>query len=381
LTGASPGAVISVLHVTEPVDGGAAQCVVAYARDQAERGWDVTVLSPPDAMFVRAVEAVGARTSALQFEPKPADRRPTRPHVGDVARGIRTIRACVRERSPDVVHLHSSWAGLVGRLALRGRTRTLFQPHGWSFDAVGPRLASAARAWERVGAAWTTGLVCVSDGERRRGTAAGVSCATHVVPNGVDVGRWRAPSPEERVAARALLRVDEGDRMAVCVGRFAPVKGQAVLLAAWPQVIEALPDALLLLAGDGPDRASLQALDVPRVVFAGAVADLASVYAAADVVVIASRSEGMSITMLEAMACGRCVVSTDVGGAAEALGDDSGAVVPVDDTDALAAEVALRLGDPERARAEGRSARRRAETTFDVRRTAAALANVYLQYV
>ena len=116
-----------------------------------------------------------------------------------------------------------------------------------------------------------------------------------------------------------------------------------------------------MLVGDGPDEESLRSNAGPRVHLVGKRADVADWLAAADVVAFPSRWEGMSLGMLEAMAIGRSVVATDVGGAEEALGGEAGAVVPPGDAAALASAIVERLRDPARTAAEGRAARERAE--------------------
>jgi glycosyltransferase involved in cell wall biosynthesis len=366
----------SVVHVTEPVDGGVARCVVDYVRDQVGRGWDVTVVSPPDAPFVQTVRELGARHIALAVRPRTAEDRPARPSVREVTSGGRLLRNLVRELKPDTVHLHSSWAGLAGRLALRGTTPTFFQPHGWSFDAVGGKLRRVARLWERLATRWATRILCVSELERVRGVAAGLDARWEVVPNGVPVEE-PAATADDRTAARTALGLDGGVPVAACVGRLSPVKGQDLLLAAWPGVRATVPSAVLVLAGDGPDRAELEARAGAEVRFIGWPDDAAAVYDAADVVVIPSRSEGMSMAMLEAMARGRSIVSADVGGARDAIGTDAGAVVDASDQTAFAQEIAARLSDRSLAEREGAAARRRVEASYDVRQTAARVAELY----
>ncbi len=366
----------SVVHVTEPVDGGVARCIADYVRDQVGRGWDVTVVSPPDPTFVHAVQELGGRHVALAVRPRTAGDRPGRPHPGELASGTRLLRRIVGERKPGAVHLHSSWAGLAGRLALRGTTPTFFQPHGWSFDAVGGKLRPAARFWERRAARWATRILCVSEGERARGVAAGVEARWEIVPNGVSLEEPPA-TPEAMTAARRALGLDRDVPVAACVGRLSPVKGQDLLLAAWPNVRSSVPSAVLLLAGDGPDRAGLEARAGDGVRLLGWPDDPAAVYDAADVVVVPSRSEGMSITMLEAMARGRSVVSADVGGAHDAIGEDAGAVVEASDPHALADAIAARLSDRSLTEREGAAARRRVETSYDVRQTAARVGDLY----
>lgn len=140
-----------------------------------------------------------------------------------------------------------------------------------------------------------------------------------------------------------------------------------------------MPGARLVLVGDGPDAASLSAAAPPSALFTGTVADTARWYRAADLVVLPSRWEGMALSPLEAMACGRPVVLTDVDGARESLppGHAGACLVPPEDPAALAAAVVALLRDPSRRAALGRQAHDHVLSTFDVRLTAEAVAGVY----
>jgi glycosyltransferase involved in cell wall biosynthesis len=289
----------------------------------------------------------------------------------------RCLARIVGEVSPDVVHLHSSKAGLAGRLAVRGRRPTVFQPNGWSFEAATGLERRSALMWERLGARWTSLIVCVSDAERRRGEETRIQASWRVVPNGIDLESFSFADEAERHAAR--LRLSLGNQpLVVTVGRLVRQKGQDVLLDAWPWVLDRVPDATLVIVGDGPERASLERSGAPSTVFAGARDDVVDWLAAADVVALPSRWEGMALTMLEAMARGRSVVSSDVAGSREALADKAGAVVPREDPGALADAITLRLRDPHRAAEEGAAGRMLAERFHDVRRTTAAVTGLYV---
>jgi glycosyltransferase involved in cell wall biosynthesis len=154
-----------------------------------------------------------------------------------------------------------------------------------------------------------------------------------------------------------------------------------VLLEAWPAVKERVPEAELVLVGSGEDREALEARAVPGVSFAGERDDVPDWLAAADLIVQASRWEGMSLAILEAMARGRSIVTTDVAGNREAVGDEAGAIVEPEDPDALASEIARRLAVPELRETEGRAARERAVRSHDVRRTTAQTAELYADLV
>lgn len=360
----------AVLHVAAPVDGGVPRYAAGLVRDQLERGWRVGVASPPGGdleMLLEASEAVLLPWSA-ERDPGPS----TWPEAVRLGR-------IIREFAPDIVHLHSSKAGLAGRLAIRGRLPTVFQPNAWSFEAVAGPLRSLAAAWERFAARWTDVIVCVSEAERARG-AEELDAAWRVVVTGIDLDAFPEATAADRRAARARLSLGAGP-LVVCVGRVCRQKGQDVLLEAWPSVVDRVPDAELVLVGDGPDAEQLARSAPPGVTFAGARTDVGTWLAAADVVALPSRWEGMSIVMLEAMAHGRSLVATDVDGAREALGDAVGAIVPIEDAPALSAALATRLANPRRTAAEGRDARRRAEAFHDARMTADSIARVYADVV
>jgi glycosyltransferase involved in cell wall biosynthesis len=340
-----------VLHVAQPVDAGVARCVVDYAADQRAAGLDARVACPPGGPLAGWLSDAG-----VPYVAWPATRSPGPSVPAETARLARIVRAC----DPDLVHLHSAKAGLAGRLALRGRRPTVFQPHAWSFAAVTGPVRTASLAWERLAARWADAVVCVSEAERADGAAAGVVVRSwKIVPNGVDLDRW---SPRPKDEARVRLGLDVSVPLVVCVGRLSRQKGQDVLLAAWPSVA-----ADLVLVGDGPDRAALEAVAPPRVTFAGRRDDVADWYAAADVVAVPSRWEGMALAALEALACGRPVVGSDVTGMREAGPVD---VVAPEDPAALAAAITLRLReplDPETCRSAVR----------DLRETTAAIRAVY----
>ncbi|MFE9567564.1 glycosyltransferase [Streptomyces sp. NPDC006692] len=352
---------LSVLHLVQPADGGVARVVTDLVRDQLRSGFRVTVACPENGPLSSDLRGLGARVC-----PWPATRSPGPALLGETLRAARLIR---RVR-PDVVHAHSAKAGVAARLAVRGRVPTVFQPHAWSFEAVGGVTALLSRAWERTAVRWTSRLVCVSEGERATGRRAGVFAECSVIPNGVDLDHYRA-SEETPAAQNAPL--------VVCVGRLCRQKGQDVLLRAWPEVRAKVPGAHLVLVGDGPDLAALRAAAPPSVSFVGAVRDTAAWYRAADLVVLPSRWEGMALAPLEAMACGTAVVVTDVGGSAESLapGHARPCLVPPDSPGELARAMAGLLGDASLRSALARQGHAHVSTTHDVRQTARSIAEVY----
>ncbi|MCX5054443.1 MULTISPECIES: glycosyltransferase [unclassified Streptomyces] len=361
----------TVLHIAQPSDAGVARVVTDLAAGQCAHGDRVVVACPADGTLSCTAAQRGAQVMRWDAVRSPGPALP---------REVAAVRRIVDGVRPDVVHLHSAKAGLAGRLAIRGRLPTVYQPHAWSFDAATAALRTAVVQWERAGARWAHRVVCVSEGERAHGLATGIRCRYAVVRNGVDLD-WCHPSDaSSHAAARHRLGVSFGGPLAVCVARLCRQKGQDVLLDAWDRIEDLIPRARLVLVGAGPDRAVLAARASPGVCFAGAVVDPHDWYIAADLVVLASRWEaGMALAPLEAMACSRPVVVTDVPGAREFLPPRHVpfAIVPLEEPVALAAALSRLLTDPATGRALGEEARTHIRRHHDVRHVVERMYTVY----
>ncbi|MGW7028367.1 glycosyltransferase [Streptomyces xanthophaeus] len=370
----------TILHLVQPVEGGVARVVVDLVRAQSAAGLRTVVGCPRGGVLADAARDAGAEVLTWRAGRAPGPALPAE---------VLGARRLVRRVRPDLLHAHSAKAGLAGRLAVRGALPTVFQPHAWSFDAVGGATAALALRWERYGARWADRVLCVSEAERRAGETEGITARWSVVRNGVDLDHFRpgAPDPDQdKAAARAALPLPEGfpgeGPLTVCVGRLCPQKGQDVLLRAWPEVVGAVPGARLALVGDGPDTERLRrtaALSGTGVHFAGAAADIRPWLRAADLVVLPSRWEGMALAPLEAMACGRPVLVSDVSGARESLPPGQGrlCLVPPEDPTALAKALGRLLTEPRLLAEFGEQARQHARTDFDVRRTTDAVTGLY----
>ncbi|WP_051551256.1 exopolysaccharide biosynthesis polyprenyl glycosylphosphotransferase [Nocardioides sp. URHA0020] len=360
-----------VLHVSMPTTEGVANVLMGYVRDQVARGWSVTVACPSAGWLGEAARASGA--DVVRWEA-------TRSPGPGLVREIRRLRRIVNDSRPDVVHLHSAKAGMVGRLLLRGVVPTIFQPHAWSFQAVSGPMRRATTAWERFAQRWTTELVCVSRSERAVAESVGISTATTISPNGVDLDRFDPDARLERTHARRRLGLTDVPTV-VCVGRLAEQKGQQDLLDAWDGVRDRVPDAHLVLVGDGPDRHVLEArtAELPDVDLVGVRSDVDTWLAAADVIAVPSHWEGMAVAPLEAMASGRSVVATDVEGMAESVPRGGGLIVEIGDVDALADGIADRLLDPGLADREGAVGQRHVTAHHDANASARDVARLTLR--
>jgi sugar transferase (PEP-CTERM/EpsH1 system associated) len=200
------------------------------------------------------------------------------------------------------------------------------------------------------------------------------------IHNGVDLSRFGRAG---RLESRLRLDLPAEAVIVGTVGRLDPVKDQAGLIRAFAKVRSAHPEALLVVVGDGPCRAELEDVVAAsgqgeHVRLLGNRDDIPAVMAALDVFVLPSIAEGISNTILEAMASGLPVVATRVGGNPELVEDGiGGALVPRQDPSALAAAIAAYVADPELRRRHGLASRQRATGHFSLERMAEAYANLY----
>jgi glycosyltransferase involved in cell wall biosynthesis len=195
----------------------------------------------------------------------------------------------------------------------------------------------------------------------------------HLIPNGVDGRQFYPPSPEERIVARRSLALD-CKTLVLCVGRFSPEKNLLGLLDAWAAVdANAREGALLALVGDGPDRDQVHARALApdlagSVHLAGERSDVATWYRAADFYVISSINEGLSNTMIEALASGLPVISTRVSGSSILLESPAaGLVVDVGNVEKLADAMKMLLRDESIRMRLGENARLTFESRFSLK--------------
>ena len=329
-----------VLHVTQAVEAGVAHVVADLVRAQKQAGWEVVVACPGGALQGLA-RGEGAEVLTWRAARGPGPGTPAE---------LWALAAVLRRVRPDVVHLHSSQAGMVGRLAVRGRLPTVFSPHAWSWQPMSGPARRAAVAWERLAARWTHAIVCVSEDERGDGMRHGLDSPLVVIGNGVEADLAGRINHATQAQAREALGLVASTDLVVCCARISEQKGQADLLRAWPQLTRQRPSCELVLVGDGPLRAELElgARGLSGVRFVGWQARDEGLrwMRAATVVVCPSRYEAMSLVPLEAAALGTPVVATRVEGMMTAgLSADARRLVEPGDPSALAGALLDLLDD------------------------------------
>jgi glycosyltransferase involved in cell wall biosynthesis len=190
-----------------------------------------------------------------------------------------------------------------------------------------------------------------------------------VIPNGIDAAEFQI-SAQARSEARAALGVPDESPVVGMVGRLDPAKGVDLLIRAAAVIRRQVPQLRIVLIGAGPAENEIQKLAREHAVsdivhFAGYRRDARRLMPALDLLVLASRHEGQSLSMLEAMACGKAVVAVNVGGIPGVLVDGvTGLLFPAEDVAALAGAVVKLLAEPKKRAEMGRAGRRRVETHF-----------------
>ncbi|MFP4475054.1 MAG: glycosyltransferase family 4 protein [Desulfatibacillaceae bacterium] len=275
------------------------------------------------------------------------------------------LRVIRRER-PDIVHTHTSKAGLLGRAAARlcNVPAVVHTPHGHVFSGHFDSLSSRVfLGVEKALAPLCHHLVAISDGEREDMVRLGVCREQRisVIHSGVDLAPYLSGGDKGR--ARQLLGIPEESLVVGCVGWLMHVKGPDLLLDAASELCEAEPRARLVFVGDGPMRRRLEARALQhgigdRIVFAGWREDVPDILPAFDVLALPSRNEGMGRVLVEAMASGLPVVATRVGGVPDlVVKGETGVLVPPENPQALAKALLHLLRDREAAAAMGQRGR------------------------
>ena len=364
-----------VLVVSEPMEYGVLSYLEHLLDGLDRASWEPVLAHSPFRLAAQArrlverLRARGVHVIELPF------RRGAGP--GDARAALR-LRAELRALRPAVMHLHSTKAGLAGRLVARAAgVPVVYTPHGTSWHYTGALVGRCQRALERALRRRTDLLlaVCPEEADAFVREIRFPPDRVRVVRNGVRVPD-RGALAAMRHAARTRLGLPDGSTWLLFVGRLTREKGLDVLLAALRQRIGA--DGLFVV-GDGAERprleAAARACAIP-VRFAGYRDDVSPFLAAGDVLVQPSRSEGLPFSVLEAMGHGLPIVASRVGGVAAAVGT-GGRTVPGGDVAALAACLRDLLDDPAARAAHAEAARARAEAEFGLGRMLGAIQETY----
>ena len=384
---------LHLVHILEATTGGTRRHLrdLALGLDPAEFRVDVIVSLRRDPDFARDLplfreRGIGVHVVSMHRRVAP---------LADVVTLARLVRLLRRLR-PDVVHTHSSKAGFLGRLAARvaGVRATVHTSHAFAFEDTGaPWCGRCYRLLERLAVRWTTRFIAVSEQERELALKLGFAAGQVVrIANGIG----DATSSDSRTIGR-LDGETAGPSghptvpIVTFLGRLCRQKGPDLFLAAIPEILRQAPEARFRIVGEGPwsswvRRQVARQTWRERVTFGVArdESEVAAELAAATVLVMPSRWEGLPYTLLEALQTGTPVVAADVGGVRDVVvaGANCAVLVPPNHPGMLAAGVYGLLRTPaERARlaAAGRERVRAFGVTRMIEETAGAYRDVTMQ--
>jgi L-malate glycosyltransferase len=364
----------SVLHVVLTLcPGGAERLVIDLARAQhREMAVAICCLDEPG-VWASQLTSAGIQVEALHRKPG------FHPSLG------RRIADVARRHKANVIHSHQYSALVYGAIAQ-------WYPPGFRHVATEHgRRADEKRTWKRriantVLTRMPHAIVAVSDRLRHDLIVDGYPAGrVSVIHNGVTPGPPVARG--DRAAARQRLGVPLGVPVIGTVARLDPVKDLRTLLRAFAIVRQRVPDARLAIVGDGPERGALTreaaALDLGEsVVWAGMRDDARELLVGFDIFVNSSLSEGVSVTVLEAMAAKLPVVATRVGGTPEVVVDpETGTLVPSQDPESMAQAIVKLAGDQVRCDVAGRAGQARVASAFGFDRMMSRYRDLYLSVV
>jgi glycosyltransferase involved in cell wall biosynthesis len=274
------------------------------------------------------------------------------------------VTARLAVRRPDILHTHLVHADVLGlpagalaRVPVRISTK-----HGFNEFRANPFVARADRAVARL----AQSQIAISAGlaDYLADTEGVARSSFTVVHYGIEAGAEPPPPP--------------GEPRLLAVGRLIPIKGFDVLLRAFAQAREAVPELTLEIAGAGASEHELRAVAREGVTFLGRVSPVAPLYERNAIVVVPSRGEGFGMVALEAAERGRAAIVSRVGGLPEIVADgETGLVLPPEDAGALAEAIVALARDPERVRSFGAAARQRAVDSFSADEAADGVASLY----
>ena len=361
---------IKVTHVlTQPELGGAQANTLYTVRNLDRREFAPSLITSPDGPLAGEMAAIPDAEVAFV----PALVGPIRP-VQDWRAG-RELCRLLRAFRPDIVHTHSSKAGILGRWAASrtGVPMIVHTVHGFPFHDRQPRsLRRLYITLERAAARRTDRFVCVSRADIAKGERHGIFGRHQVtlIRSGIELSSCRrAHGQGKRIRAELGLPADAP--LVGMVACFKPQKDPVTFVRVAARVRQAVPRARFLLVGDGSLRTAVERVRAEEglqdaLVLTGWRRDIPEIMDACDVMVLTSLHEGLPRVVPEAMACGRPMVATAVDGTPEAVAEGvTGYLFRPGDVDTAAERIIRLLGDPEAARRLGNEALGRAPE-FDI---------------
>jgi len=335
-----------------------------------ERGHEVIVVCPDPGQLPDELGKAGIRSEIIPF------------HKTYDLRAARRLARFIKQEKIEVLHSHSMLTNIISRLAshwarvpvsVSTEHLTMELARGGRSRKISERLkARYYRIVDNYTSRYNRQVIAVSNAVRDDLIEQGINPERiTVIQNGIRIPEI---DPEAGSRIRRELGVHEGKTVIGAVGRLSPQKDYPTLLRAFREVVRTSPGSILLIAGDGYLRDTLEKLSQElgiseKVIFLGYRSNVLEIVAAFDIYALSSLWEGLPLAVLEAMALGKPVAASAVPGTKEAIVEgETGFLAPLKDAHSLAEKIVELIRNPDKARKMGEAGRRRVVERFSLKR-------------
>jgi glycosyltransferase involved in cell wall biosynthesis len=340
--------------ITKSEIGGAQTHVLQLLKHMKNNGYTVALMCAPDGWLVQEAKKIGVVVYPNTYFKNTYNPIP-------LFRAYHLIKKVLAVFNPSLVHCHSSFAGFLGRIAVRNNIPTIFTAHSWAFtDGAGTARKMIASVVERFVAVFTHKIICVSHYDQELAVKYRIAPKEKLITihNGTPIGT--IVNRESTTTVRLIS-----------VGRLAYPKEFTLLIRAFDLLSDEIRKrAHLTIVGDGPLREALEKeiqqhtlTDYITLMGAKNPDQIQGVLHSSDIFVLLSKHEGFPMTILEAMEAGLPVIASHVGGIPEQVDSSSGMLVQ-NNIEAIAQALNTLISDESKRIGMGVGARRRAEIEF-----------------
>ena len=308
-------------------------------------------------------------------------------------KALREIISIIKKEKPDIVHTHASKAGMLGRLAAKicGVSYIFHTFHGHVFHSYfGKKKTSFFIHLERLLARWSTAIIAISDIQKHELGDIYKICQPEkiqVVPLGFDLHKFTEQTDEKRKQFRTQYNLQDDEIAIGIVGRLAPVKNHEMFIDAICNCQKQTSKKIrAFIIGDGELAEQLQTYckntNTEQIItFTSWIKDVDVAYAGLDIVALTSFNEGTPVSIIEAQAAGKPVVSTNVGGISDIVQEDETALLSEIDTEKFTEKLTRLINDDDLREKMSEKSRHFSDSKFSYVRLCTDMENVYKKFM
>lgn len=300
------------------------------------------------------------------------------------------IYKILKKEKFDIVHTHTSKAGIVGRIAakLAGAPIVIHTPHGHIFHSYyGYIKTKIFYLLEKIAALFCDKIICLTPTEKKEHIELKIAPRTkfEVIPSGVDFDKFKNIKVNKDEVKREL-GIEKEKFVVGCVSRLANIKGVNYLISAMYDIIQKNKNVILLLVGDGPEKENLEKLTSKLniknyVKFLGLRYDIPPILSSFDIFVLPSLNEGMGKAIIEAQLMGLAVIGSYVGGIKDIIEEGkTGMFCPPEDSKVLSEKILYLIENPHIARYIGEEAKKNVKDEYSSKYMVEKIKELYLKY-